>query len=114
MATKHILGRLVVHHRTYTDIRICPQNQTETVTIATMGIWTDSHRAELLAYADLFATAPETKLQRDELLESLTALGVMPDGYCFCHQNRDPLKTDNEHTGECRDARAAIAKAELS
>lgn len=47
-----------------------------------------------------------------ELLVSLQALGVMPEGYCFCFgNNRDALKPDAEHTGECLDARAAIAKA---
>ena len=63
---------------------------------------------------DYLARIERLEADKAELMEALTALGVMPDGYCFCHQNRDPLKTEKEHTGECRDARAAIAKAEPS
>ena len=55
------------------------------------------------ARARILAAAPD-------LLDSLVALGVMPEGYCFCFgNNRDPMKTD--HTGECRLARLAINKA---
>lgn len=43
------------------------------------------------------------------MLEALCALGVIGGGYCFCSADRDPDKT--EHEPECRDARAAIAKA---
>ena len=51
----------------------------------------------------LIAAAPE-------LLDALQALLVCPDGYCCC-SDCDPGKPDPEHTGECREARAAIAKA---
>ena len=54
----------------------------------------------------MFAAAPD-------LLESIQGLGSMPTGYCFCFNGpRDPEKPEQEHTGECRDLRAAIAKAE--
>jgi len=56
--------------------------------------------------ARLIAAAPD-------LLEALQGLGAMPGGYCFCFNSiRDSLKPDHEHTGECRAARAAIAKVE--
>lgn len=41
-------------------------------------------------------------------VEALEALGAMPEGYCWCYGNdRDPAKA-TPHTGECRDALAAI------
>ena len=43
------------------------------------------------------------------LLESLQALGVKPDGYCFC-LNQEQIYAG--HTGECIMAQRAIAKAE--
>ena len=47
---------------------------------------------------------------RDALQEALEALGVMPDGYCFCFgSERDPRKPDHEHTGECRVARSVLS-----
>jgi len=47
------------------------------------------------------------------LLEALEALGVMPDGYCFCYgSRRDPTKPEEEHTGECREAREAISSTQ--
>ena len=44
-----------------------------------------------------------------DLLNALIGLGGMPDGYCFCPENRDPTKTG--HTGECANAWLAIKKA---
>lgn len=44
-----------------------------------------------------------------ELLQALESLGALPDGYCFCPENRDAGKED--HTGECHLARGAINKA---
>jgi hypothetical protein len=56
--------------------------------------------------ARLIAAAPD-------LLDALTGIGVLPEGYCFCRPNqRDATRPDHDHTGECRAARAAIAKAE--
>ena len=56
--------------------------------------------------ANLIAAAPE-------MLEALQAMGVMPWGYCFCPGRMGNMegKPDEEHCGECREARAAIAKA---
>lgn len=54
--------------------------------------------------ARLIAAAPD-------LADALGALGVIGAGYCFCSENRDPEKS--EHQPECRDARAALAKAGL-
>lgn len=45
-------------------------------------------------------------------LEALEAIGVIGGGYCFCYGNyRDPDKPKDEHTGECREARAVIKEA---
>lgn len=43
-----------------------------------------------------------------DLLTALEALGAKPEGYCFCPFVAD---TDLSHTGECQDARDAIAAA---
>lgn len=43
-----------------------------------------------------------------DLRAALQALGAKPDGYCFCHSQEQIAAG---HTGECRDARAALAKA---
>ena len=55
------------------------------------------------ANTSLIAAAPT-------LLEAAEALGAMPEGYCFCSENRigDESK---KHEPECADMRAAIAKA---
>lgn len=44
-----------------------------------------------------------------DLREAAMALGAMPEGYCFCSEDRigDDSKT---HEPECSDLRAAIAK----
>lgn len=44
-----------------------------------------------------------------DLLDALGALGAIGGGYCFCYRDRDPEKA--QHEPECRDARAALAKA---
>jgi hypothetical protein len=52
---------------------------------------------------------------KKELLEALQAIGALPDGYCFCPEGRGGGEVNNfgnAHTGECEDARNAIAKAE--
>ena len=44
-----------------------------------------------------------------DLLEALLALGAQGEpGYCFC---RTQEQADNGHTGECKQANAAISKA---
>lgn len=43
------------------------------------------------------------------LLKALQALGAKPIGYCFCVSAE---QVEAGHTGECRDAQAAIAAAE--
>lgn len=51
----------------------------------------------------------------EELLLALQAVGAMPEGCCFCYgHGRDAKKPEEEHVGECREARAAIKKAEAS
>lgn len=62
--------------------------------------------AELQALrAELAAT--QAKLAR--MVEAAEALGAMPEGYCFCSQNRigDESKT---HEPECRDFRLLLQK----
>lgn len=45
-------------------------------------------------------------------LEALEALGVIGGGYCFCYGGyRDPDKPDDQHSGECREAREVIRKS---
>jgi hypothetical protein len=44
-----------------------------------------------------------------EALDALAALGAMPEGFCFCSTNRDPLKA--EHDGECAEARDVLCRA---
>ncbi len=47
----------------------------------------------------------------DAKRQAVEALGAMPEGYCFC--SRDRVGDDSKHhEPECRDVRAAIAKAE--
>ena len=56
--------------------------------------------------------ALETRLALLEAVrKALEALGVMPEGYCFCAYERDPLKDLKgiPHTGECGAARSALA-----
>ncbi len=43
-------------------------------------------------------------------ISALQALGVLPEGYCFCQENRDALKPDAKHVGECQEARAILAR----
>jgi len=59
--------------------------------------------AEAEANARLIAAAPD-------LLGAIEGLGAMPEGYCFCSEHR--IGDDSKvHQPECRDLRAAIAKA---
>ena len=78
--TKLKQGRLEVYLKSYDDIRICPVNVRAT-TIATMGIWSGEYRDELLAYAELFASAPtlqakidQLEAEKAELVKALTRL----------------------------------------
>ena len=45
--------------------------------------------------------------QNADLVAALVALGAKPDGYCFCI-NQEQIEAG--HTGECKDARQALAK----
>lgn len=45
-------------------------------------------------------------ISRENLITALCALGVKPDGYCFCLTEK---QAKDGHTGECREARAALA-----
>ena len=49
-----------------------------------------------------------------ELLETLKAVGSTPWGYCFCPPSMGDMKDkpDDDHCGECREARLAIRAAE--
>jgi len=70
------------------------------VCVLSTGGWSPE---ELERNCNIIAAAPE-------LLEAACAAGVTPEGYCFCSKNRigDNSKI---HEPECRDLRAAIAKA---
>lgn len=64
---------------------------------AAVGELIEVNRARLIAHAP-------------DLLTAAQALGCMPEGFCFCSQNR--IGDDSKvHEPECRDMRAAIAKA---
>ena len=45
--------------------------------------------------------------ERDTLLEALCSLGALPDGYCFCRQNRH--SEEEEHEPECQYCRYVIS-----
>jgi hypothetical protein len=63
----------------------------------------------------LHDTNAALQAENRELLEALQALGTYPGGYCFCPEGRDAGEVNafgNAHTGECEDARKALAKAE--
>lgn len=48
--------------------------------------------------------------EKNSLLEAIQAHGAMPEGYCFCSQDR--IGDDSKiHEPECRDLRLAIASA---
>ena len=48
-----------------------------------------------------------------DALEALEAVAIMPWGYCVCPPRMGDMegKPDDAHCGECRQVRAAIAKA---
>ena len=47
-----------------------------------------------------------------ELVEKVEAAGCMPFGPpCLCPRNRTNDKAERDHVGECRELRAALAKA---
>ena len=67
--------------------------------------------AKLVCAAELRAALPAVEAERKELVEALEAIGGMPDGFCVCFNSfRDPLKPNSTHTGECRQARAVLAR----
>lgn len=52
----------------------------------------------------------------EEVLDALEAIGVLPEGYCFCFgqaYKRDANRPDHAHTGECRDAREVIKRCRV-
>jgi len=62
------------------------------------------HLAEYAAHLIKDLRASNTRLRG-----ALEGIGVLPDGYCFCFNSyRDANKPEHEHTGECREARAAL------
>jgi len=71
------------------------------------------YRAQAIARAALATPAPDAVQEAARvpeiaaLIEAVSALGAMPEGYCFCSENRvgDESK---QHEPECRDLRAAI------
>lgn len=54
--------------------------------------------------------AAHLRAENERLREAATALGVMPDGICFCSKNRSGGR--GWHEPECRNLRAALAKGE--
>ena len=55
------------------------------------------------------------RLREERLREALSAIGVLPDGYCFCFGSvRDASKPESDHTGECLAARAALSKTKVT
>lgn len=53
------------------------------------------------------------RARAERLASALSAIGVIGGGYCFCYNStRDPERAEHLHTGECRDARAALAAEE--
>lgn len=51
----------------------------------------------------------DLRASNTRLRGALEGIGVLPDGYCFCFNSyRDANKPEHEHTGECREARAAL------
>ena len=65
-----------------------------------------STNGNVLGNTPLIAAAPD-------LLEAAQAASIMPWGYCICPTRMGVMegKPDDAHCGECRDLRAAIAKA---
>lgn len=60
------------------------------------------------ANAALIIDARETARQRDMLLSALKGASVKPWGFCICPVDMEG-RPDDDHTGECRKVRAAIA-----
>ncbi len=84
------------------DIEIGDEHGDIVVTVHTMMRRYSKNAAKAWATANLIEAAPD-------LLDALKALGATGEpGFCFC---RDQKQMDNGHTGECREACAAIAKA---
>jgi hypothetical protein len=76
----------------------------------------DTLRSQL-EYSELRVKAMENALRESAaqlaaLREAAEAVGCLPDGYCFCFgHTRDARKPEAEHTGECRQLRAALDAA---
>ncbi len=67
------------------------------------------------SYESVLADAVYESLDEiKELVDVLAALGVFPDGYCWCSRdsNPDPHKPEEDHQGECREARAMMRRYE--
>lgn len=69
-----------------------------------------THKAHCATTDWPLAGACDCDAARDNLATALEAIGGMPDGFCACFGGvRDPQKPEHEHTGECREARVALA-----
>lgn len=72
--------------------------------------YTKHAKREYCVVASLARAINNRRDLAQNLLEALQALGVQPeDGYCFCLNQR---QIADGHTGECRQAVAAIKKVE--
>ena len=69
--------------------------------------WDMSYNGKRARDADIIEAAPD-------MLEALQAVAVVPWGYCVCPEHMGDMENsaDEDHCGECRLVRAAIAKAE--
>lgn len=63
----------------------------------------DAKAARAIADA---ATEQAERAKAERLGVAIQALGSLPEGYCYCGQDRDPLKSI--HEAECRILREAM------
>ena len=76
----------------------------------TMAMWVDGRTPSFGSPLPAVEHIKEFEAENARLREALQAIGEMPDGYCIC-SIRDPLKPEDQHTGECRDARRALTQS---